>query len=255
MVAIPKNSWCIPVTESFLTGMSHLEMQLRRSDEHFFAVMVDRNEVKNAGIWELAKLPDNLHKLINQGQKISRYYSGSHFSWIPENFPAEELFLNEVVGEVPRDFVLDSKSFSNYGTALVAMPPSHHWAWSLKGLSFFEKKSPLIFVQADELRVHLSVFLDGEMKLFTTYHAEELSDLVYYMLFCLEQLKAHAESTHVTVSGCRFDLEQFQEQVGRFVASVDLLWDKSFPSWSAELNAAGFEGRGFELDRFLYAYH
>jgi hypothetical protein len=255
MEAIPQNTWCIPVTESFLTGMSHLEMQIRRSDEHFFALMVERNEVKNAGIWELAKLPENLHKLINQGQKISRYYSGSFFSWIPEDFPADEIFLNEVVGDRPRDFVLDSKSFPNYGTAVVAMPPAHQWALSHKMLSFFEKKSPLVFVQADGLRVGLSVFLNGEMKLFTTYHAEELADLVYYMLFCLEQLKAHAESAHLLVSGSRFDIEQYRAEAERFVASVEPLWDKAFPAWSAQLNAAGFDGRGFELDRFLYAYH
>ncbi len=255
MPMFPENNWCIPVAESLPAGMLHFDLLIRQSDSHTVALIVNNNEVLNAGRWLETFVSPELEKLALQAQRVRRVYLGSSFTWIPTNFEADTLFLKKSLGKLPSDAIIDVVHFGAYGQLVSALPHGFQSAYTSNMFSLLETKSPLIHVHADDFRVLLSIFWDNSLRLHTSYQAETLSDLMYYILFSLDQLKLKADQAQLSVSGSRFNLEEVEQQGGQFFSSIQPLWDKRFPGWTSKLISAGFDGSGFEFDRFIYAYH
>ena len=132
-------------------------------------------------------------------------------------------------GIVPKEFQLNSDSIDEIGIAsfwktsrskvdsIMQLFPkcflySTNASWIKEGLAFSKKrKSPLATIWLFDHHMHLCIFNNSEFIFSNTFSIESTEDILYYVLFTLDQFSISSDEISLVYGGsCPFEIDEIQ---------------------------------------------
>lgn len=238
------NNFTIPVTESYLAGMSFFQLLVRGYDTGLTIVIHNKERVLNVGTWNfsvnisfekaLNDLKTQFHQLFTKAEKVEYVWTGRHFTLIDARVSLENAkeVLKTVVGPLePTNTVLEEPLFDGYAV-LDSVPSGVPRLWSERmyvNLAARFKAKPTLVLHIDGEFATIHVFNGKKWVLSVPYLARKLDDVAYFILYALEELAIEPLKTQVLYAGTGFKYSILHHSLERF---VDELRPLNLHTWS-----------------------
>jgi len=227
-MTLPKNSNNIATlskrlsVQVSLTGLSFLTTELTSGKPVFFSeVSFSEPCAPEEILVQLKKAVNSNSALTEDVAKVSLTYATDMYTVVPavlyqEEKASEYLKFNSKI--LATDFIA-SDSVENYGLMVVFVPFMninnylfetfgsfeyyHNTSLLLKLILDIEKfsKNPKVYLHVQQEHIDCIALNDGTLQLCNTFPYKTEEDLIYYVLFCLEQLKLNPDSIEVVCLG------------------------------------------------------
>ncbi len=205
-----------------LSGLSFLVTNLTDKESVFFKEKSFENKLTPEELLlELSDLFKNQEILQENFIEVSVVYATSLYSVVPtplfdENIASEYLKLNSKI--LANDYVAYD-SLENHNITIVYIPfvninnylfdrfgnfkYFHTTTLLVKNILDREKhsKEPQLFINIEKDIFDLIILNKGTLHLCNTYEYKSPEDLIYYVLFCLEQLQLNPDTIPCNLSG------------------------------------------------------
>lgn len=261
---VSTNNFTIPVTETYLAGMSFFQLFVRGYDTGLSITIHNKERVLNVGTWNfsektnfgqvLTNVKMKFNQLFDKADSIDYVWTGRHFTLIdahvtPEN-PAE--VLKTVVGPNDPDYtVLVEPVFAGYAV-LDNIPSDVPRLWSEKvytqlATRFKSKSTVVLHIDGAFATIH--VFNGKKWALSVPYTVRKLDDVAYFILYALEELALEPLKTQVFYAGTDFKSGTLQHSLERF---VDELRPLDLHTWTVK---DGVDQHKIALESHYYHAH
>lgn len=252
-----------------LAGISFL--QWRFTEMSATATAFDQNgSLINAGRWGWT-LEDRPSKMLREIQKqypalfsgqLTHFFcwQGGCFTHYPNSFPPNNsLELLKSIHALPPYLVQTQKiNFGDDMKLLEAFPEDFTMA---RTPEFFHALRKIIpndlenhaFLLMEKGNTEILVYENGDLKLHTTYTSGYISDLEYFLLLALEQLKIKALQTTLWVGGPEATLPEINDAFSRFVKTVQPLSGNVVIDEA--LGKMGLQQEHVFIEKMIYAHH
>ncbi len=261
---VKTNNFTIPVTDTYLAGMSFFQLFVRAYDTGLSILIHDKERVLNVGTWNFAEKTNveqtlaNVKKqygyLFDKAEQVDYVWTGRYFTLIdalvtPDN-PAE--VLKKVLGSYnPSYTVIVEPVFDGYAV-LDNIPTDVSRLWSERvyaSLAERFKFQPTVVLHIDGAFASIHVFNGKKWVLSVPYTVRKLDDVAYFILYALEELALEPLKTQIFYAGTNFKPATLQHSLERF---VDELRPFDLHTWTVK---DGIDQHKVALESHYYHAH
>ncbi|NND62921.1 MAG: DUF3822 family protein [Flavobacteriaceae bacterium] len=226
-----------------LTGLSFLVSTLEGAFVHFSEKQFDSKHTPEELLIELTRIFSEEAILNNSFSEVEIIYLTHNYTCVPaalfdEKKASEYLKFNTKI--LGNDFI-SHDLVENHGIVVVYIPfvninnfifekfgeftYHHSSAKLLKTILDREKhqKGPRVYVHLNKKQLDCMVIKDGQLQLNNSFLYETPEDLIYYVLFCFEQLKLNPDKVETILCGAIHAHDPLYEILFTYVRNIDFI--------------------------------